>query len=109
MNKPFSKLHYAPHTPGPWHANGSSVQAGRQTIATVTRLPLRFDSMNMPVWSEAGKYGPHWANARLLAAAPMLLEACEIALANLTPAYSSDHLVIKSLRTAIAKAKVFKP
>jgi len=34
-----------------------------------------------------------------------LVEACIIAEQNLSPIYSSDHLVIKSLRQAIAKAE----
>ena len=33
-----------------------------------------------------------------------LLEACQLALANLAPIYSSDHLVIKKLTSAIANA-----
>lgn len=106
MNKPLSALRYAPHTPGPWHANGSSIQAGRQTIATATRLPLRFDSMNMPVWSEAGKYGPHWANARLLAAAPEMLEALEVAYTSLINRLGPAHIVTRQVGAAIAKAKV---
>jgi hypothetical protein len=44
------------------------------------------------------------ANAKLIAAAPSLLDACETALANLQNAYASDHLVIKSLRAAIKAA-----
>jgi hypothetical protein len=34
-----------------------------------------------------------------------LLAACKVALANLAPQYASDHLVIKSLATAIARAE----
>ena len=44
-------------------------------------------------------------DARLIAAAPELLEACKMAFDNLKPAYSSDHLVIRTLRAAIAKAE----
>jgi hypothetical protein len=43
-------------------------------------------------------------DAKLIAAAPDLLEACKTALDNLAPAYSRDHLVIKLLQSAIAKA-----
>lgn len=45
------------------------------------------------------------ANARLIAAAPELLEACKAAEANLSPEYASDHLVMRLLRVAIAKAE----
>ena len=43
-------------------------------------------------------------NARLMSAAPELINACKMALQNLAPLYSSDHLVIKTLKSAIAKA-----
>ena len=42
---------------------------------------------------------------QLMAAAPELLEACELALRNLAPAYSSSHLCIVKLVSAITKAK----
>jgi len=44
------------------------------------------------------------ANARLMAAAPDLLKACQTAFDNLKPRYSSDHIVIKRLAGAISKA-----
>ena len=44
-------------------------------------------------------------NAPVVVAAPELLEACRTALENLAPTYCSDHLVMKRLRAAIAKAE----
>jgi hypothetical protein len=41
----------------------------------------------------------------LMAAAPDLLAACQAALENLAPAYSQEHLVIRKLTQAIAKAQ----
>jgi hypothetical protein len=35
-----------------------------------------------------------------------LIKACELALANLSPTYASDHIVIKSLRAALWAAAV---
>jgi hypothetical protein len=46
------------------------------------------------------------ANRDLISAAPDLLKACQIAVSNLAPLYPSDHLVMKRLRAALAKAGV---
>jgi hypothetical protein len=43
-------------------------------------------------------------DAHLIAAAPELLEACRTAEANLASLYSGDHIVMKRLRAAVAKA-----
>lgn len=97
------------HTPGPWwigepHQDDegfteipihASIKGIVNSLLTPAVLCLQFENME----------GMQEANARLIAAAPELLAACEIALANLVPAYASDHLVIKSLRAAISKAK----
>lgn len=88
------------HAPAPWEYvpierdeddvvyNVASVRARPEGGQAITGVA--------DVWEEA--------NARLIAAAPELLEAATLAFANLEPAYSSDHLVIRSLRAAIAKA-----
>lgn len=43
--------------------------------------------------------------ATLLKAAPELLEACKLVLANLILVYSSDHLCLQKIKAAIAKAE----
>jgi len=54
---------------------------------------------------ESGSKAEARAQARLMLAAPALLEACETAYANLRNSYASDHLVIKQLTAAIAQAR----
>lgn len=82
------------HTPGPWVISGSSIwntETHRAIYASGCKPISKRD--------EEGQ-----ANARLIAAAPDLLEALELALANLKPKYSQDHIVVKKLTEAIAKA-----
>ena len=76
-----------PHTPGPWDYD--------------IILDICTESNDL---SEGGNQSVDEANARLIAAAPELLEACEAAYANLKPAYSSEHIVIRRLRAAISAA-----
>lgn len=90
----------AQHTPGPWRVlppelgksylrvRGTRL-GGRYKIANV----LHPDYENVPDW-EAER---STANARLIAAAPELLDACRSALAG-------EHRAHELLRTAIAKA-----
>lgn len=84
------------YPPGPWTTKGASIQAishgVRFTIARVANRKLSLE----------GVVGA----ARLMSAAPEMLEACKISLANLEPLYASDHLVIRSLRASIAKAEL---
>ena len=77
------------HTPGPWHIAGNLVieEANATTIAQIA-------------------IGDGEANARLIAAAPLLLEAAN----NLVAAYhvgdpGSLHISIKAIRAAIAAAE----
>ncbi len=56
------------HTPGPWFAMGKSINLERDGLAMLTRL-ARCDSYREIPLAEAE------ANARLIAAAPNLLEA----------------------------------
>ena len=95
------------HTKGPWKFRKAVNYEGFSIHPVNTVLSLaaceRFGTnMTINCFNFPGETE---ANARLIAAAPELLEACETALTNLSPLYSSDHLVIKRLRVAIAKAK----
>jgi hypothetical protein len=57
------------HTPGPWHVRGRLIEADRHTVAALSKVT---DCDLLREESEA--------NARLIAAAPELLEACETCL-----------------------------
>jgi predicted NAD/FAD-dependent oxidoreductase len=85
------------HTPGPWHIeadDGSSPAAMEECLAICTddaHIAFAFDDQK--------------ANARLIAAAPELLEACISALDLLSDKYhAEDGPVGKMIRAAIAKA-----
>ena len=87
------------HTPGPWIASSQRVTAPE----TENRLPL-------DIRLYGGNQKDHKANARLIAAAPDLLEALKmlyddtadyIKLNNLT---GMDNHAMKAARAAIAKA-----
>jgi hypothetical protein len=93
----------AKHTPGPWNT-GNSINEFKEGSA-----------WTVPVWSHNG---PEWgkmaaeaiaptremaqANARLISAAPDLLEACKIALNAFEHNYAIDWAVLQS---AISKAE----
>jgi len=52
------------HTPGPWVAKGNNIWAGDECIGDV--------------WSHDGQWSTRDANARLIAAAPEMLEALKL-------------------------------
>jgi hypothetical protein len=94
----------ATHTPGPWHVRSSEGQQSHVVYA----------ADNYAIANATTYHGQHplhcaEANARLIAAAPELLAACEAALPELD--FVSDglgegfHTVVDGLRAAIAKAK----
>jgi hypothetical protein len=83
------------HTPGPWKLERKSVL-----------IPI----FPPHEWAEA--YGGSEANARLIAAAPELLEACVGALAEIEASslsegyfFADDPTIIEKLKKVIAKAK----
>lgn len=82
------------HTPGPWDLldgdNGYEITSGNIIIAQVTDEPCATQED---------------ANARLIAAAPDLLEALEMADAALSGANMDMKAVERKTRAAIAKAK----
>lgn len=79
----------AKHTPGPWEQSGCSV------YGKTTAKPICL--MSGPAMQEERE-----ANARLIASAPELLEACKMAL-NLYK--HSPYTIEDTLRQAIAKAE----
>jgi hypothetical protein len=79
------------HTPGPWHTAGEQgvqIRSAKDQIAKV--------------WTMRGN---EWkANARLIAAAPELLEACKVALGII--GFGAEH---DQISAAIAKATGEQP
>lgn len=74
------------HTPGPWHvANGCQIRGAKDQIAKAWMM----------------RNGEGLANARLIAAAPELLNALEA----ITEAYDTSLPEYKVARAAIAKAR----
>lgn len=89
------------HTPGPWKFASDQHSDYQHAIAAENGKHVGAAYHNHPCRMTAEEK----ANARLIAAAPELLEACETALTNLSPLYASDHLVIRRLTAAIKKTK----
>ena len=78
------------HTPGPWEADGEGYIFGPGTSMIAETRGWGDDSIN------------EVANARLIAAAPDLLEACKLAL----NAFEKNHCIDwNDLSRAIAKAE----
>lgn len=63
------------HTPGPWHDEDGRIYTGKFQVASTE-------------WARK----EHRANARLIASAPSLLEACRKALADLEDVYEQAEL-----------------
>ena len=85
------------HTPGPWNISGGQIVAGAQEICTIERTIIANGSPR--------------ANARLLAAAPDLLEAALELLGNLYDAgegtdeeTGEDFADVAALQAAVDKA-----
>lgn len=100
----------AQHTPGPWLCTKAKhgVDAGHYVIATVA--DDRGDRC-LIIHAEVGDDGQGDANARLIAAAPALLEALE-ALLGMDVAYQRGRRVEAAVavgRAAISKAKGEQP
>jgi hypothetical protein len=82
------------HTPGPWKLDGYTVMKGLDTIAVCPNG-----------WSDDE------ANARLIAAAPDLLKACQLAevqLANCVPV-GKPNMAMSAIRVALKKALTTSP
>lgn len=95
------------HTPGPWGASGVHVRTETHTVAVAVGQTRKapWDGPDASV-----DYDQCCANARLIAAAPDLLEALEEVLEDIThedhvPGDWSVQVVVRKAREAIAKAK----
>ncbi len=90
-----TQQHTAQHTPGPWQFDGLDKIIGDQGNAEVCQ-----------VWGAAVEDQDGYANARIIAAAPDLLEACKCALNSLDMIGATRGSPITTqLRAAIAKAE----
>lgn len=88
------------HTPGPWKVNGSVITALGDMKLTVASVPCKQDRYALAD-AAAPTFEVRNANARLIAAAPELLEALE-AVKVLTAANATH--IHQILDAAIAKA-----
>lgn len=100
----------AKHTPGPWHVKSDPFHF--DTLSSIVGGEKRGDGKRFPsheLNAEVGGFADfeiQEANARLIAAAPDLLEALEEAEKCLAESeYSEDGYARKLVRAAIAKAK----
>lgn len=95
------------HTPGPWHVSEKGFIAG-ESAPTVyaTDDELRYVAFCNDRWNEKGRETDNLANARLIAAAPELLESLEAmyAMFNGNGVTPEDDAAIDAARSAIAKA-----
>jgi len=94
----------AEHTPGPWEVKHETnvVSSEGRTIANAATL-----FSNGPDWERVSDENK--ANAKLMAASPDLLSACEFALGLIWNDYLTDEQNKSNqnvLRAAIAKAKI---
>lgn len=91
------------HTQGPWIARENPAQDGKHSHWIDSDQPLAFPLAEVR-WYKDGESD---ANARLIAAAPELLAACQHALEDLQTLDAADSKVcgiLPELRAAIAKA-----
>lgn len=92
------------HTPGPWSVDKGGAIRG----AKVYKYARGNNTRQLALACLHDDLGPdeREANARLIAAAPALLEACEAALEIMDPRGPREQLVIAAvLRSAIAAAR----
>lgn len=96
------------HTPGPWQWIVDRWNGGYSALAAsnggdVLRPLHKNDGDSGAAWFE-GDESLREANARLIAAAPDLLDACKDALALLEDVDAADGCIGDALRAAIARA-----
>lgn len=114
----------ATHTPGPWSIIGEDDLPDHDDLVVVAFDVSAPETDEQPpgificnIGSNGGQYGAlapveagdKWpvslANARLIAAAPGLLDACEVALADRLRTHHGDDHMLQALHQAIAEAR----
>ena len=108
------------HTPGPWIFKGPSPGLASNPcddggdygiMANLFDLETKLFCIAEVINKvDYGMYAPAKDNARLIAAAPDLLEACKVAISWLAPSPDAEYLVdypemVRMIETAIAKAE----
>lgn len=92
------------HTPGPWLVDGPAIRSKHVSIATVLDV----------AWPYGNRPNNPGANARLIAAAPELLEALKLCEGNISSLLASQHPKVfgtwlEVVHSAIAKATGGQP
>jgi hypothetical protein len=93
-------------TPGPWEARRDPSHF--DTLSSVVGGSARAGRIDRELMVEVGgrgTVGSQEANTRLIAAAPELLEALELAITRLDTNHSEDLAVYDKAKAAISKAK----
>ena len=90
------------HTPGPWRIRGK--RDGLITVETVATAPAGYGLPVANVLCHSYMQDPSEANAMLIAAAPELLEACKLVLAQHDTTDCMGPTVAADVRAAVQKA-----
>ena len=95
------------HTPGPWGYHEFGIQLGKGRFYIDQQNGIHGIAAIIPLETASAALSPeeHEANARLIAAAPDLLAACEEMLAAIDHEYSVNPRNFPKAREAIRKAK----
>lgn len=102
------------HTPGPWLAQGQENVASGKREWVIKTPEVDCVSRVIATTPYSKKYNDHEANARLIAAAPELLEACQLASAAIksyqmrlpkSAIWEQDNKDLEIIKKAIAKAE----
>ena len=96
------------HTPSPWHFETAEDWDGATVYDSTSRIVAACDGCDIPGTGGEVSTNEAKANARLIAASPDLLTACESAFALLTDPTAEPgdaDAVTAMLLTAIAKAR----
>ena len=89
---------------GKWHVGQGNGEGS--VFADDGRMRMENNGTTLyPICKVVDFNGEGKDHAHLIAAAPDLLEACKLVYENLKPAYPSDHLCMKKLQQALAKAE----